>query len=169
MLQQRSQRNLHDTGDMRSRTAALFGLALLACSGRTEAGPIGQPIDLRRFLPDSLRAATGPDSNFRQEVPIGPESAPVEIVWTTFPRDSGRYLATVAAQLRAPAPYDSITIGNVSSLRNVGTKFVPIEGGKVRVSWFGHRLFNRLQGSTTFGFDAAGRHTIEPDVAATSH
>ena len=153
---------------MRSRTAALLVLALLACSGRTEAGPIGQPIDLRRYLPDSLRTSTGHDSTFRQEVPIGPESAPVEVVWTTFQRDPGRYLATVSAQLRAPAPYDSITVGNVSSLRNVGSKFVPIEGGSVRVSWFGRRLFRRIQGSTTFGFDAAGRHTIEPDVPATA-
>lgn len=152
---------------MRSRTAALLGLTLLACSGRTEAGPIGQPIDLRRFLPDSLRAGTGHDSTFRQEVPIGPEGAPVEMVWTTFQRDSGRYLATVSAQLRAPAPYDSIRVGNVSSLRNVGSKFVPIEGGRVRVSWFGRRFFRRVQGSTTFGFDASGRNAIEPDVPST--
>ena len=151
---------------MRSRTAALLvGLTLTACSGRTDAGPIGQPIDLRRYLPDSLRTSTGRDSTFRQEVPIGPEGAPVEMSWTTFQRDAGRYLATVAAQLRAPAPYDSIKVGEVSDLRNVGSKFVPIEGGKVRVRWFGRRLFRRVQGSTTFGFDAAGRHTIEPDVA----
>src|SRR6478672_7216831 len=126
---------LQENGSMHPRTAALLCLALLACSGRTEAGPIGQPIDLRRYLPDSLRTSTGHDSTFRQEVPIGPESAPVEMVWTTFQRDSGRYLAGVTAQLRAPAPYDSITVGNVSSLRNVGTKFVPVEGAKVRVSW----------------------------------
>lgn len=153
---------------MRSRTVALLGLTLLACSGRTDAGPIGQPIDLRRYLPDSLRTGTGADSTFRQKVPIGPEKAPVEMVWTTFQRDSGRYLATVAAQLPAPAPYDSIKVGEVSSLQNVGSKFVPIEGGKVRVRWFGRRLFRRVQGSTTFGFDASGRHTIEPDVPATS-
>jgi hypothetical protein len=153
---------------MRPPTAALLGLTLLACSGRTEAGPVGQSIDLRRFLPDSLRTSTGGDSTFRKEMPVGPEGAPVEMVWTTFQRDSGRYLASVAAQLQAPAPYDSLTMGEVSNLRNVGTKFVPVEGAKVRVSWFGRRLFRHIQGSTTFGFDAAGRHTIEPDVPATS-
>ncbi|MFL5619062.1 MAG: hypothetical protein ACJ79A_11815 [Gemmatimonadaceae bacterium] len=97
---------------------------------------------------------------------LGPDSAPVEMTWTTFRRGSGRYLGALTAQLLAPARYDSITVGDVSSLRNVGTKFVPTEGAKVQVSWFGRRLLRHVQGSTTFGFDAAGKHTIEPSAPA---
>ena len=151
---------------MRSRIAVVLCLALLACSGRTEAGPIGQPLDLRQYLPDSLRTSTGTDSTYRKQLKVGPDSAPVEMTWTTFRRDSGHYLGTVAAQLLARAPYDSITVGGVSSVRNVGTKFVPTEGAKVRVSWFGSRFFRPIRGSTTFGFDGVGRHTIEPDLPA---
>jgi len=153
---------------MRPRITAVLGLALLACTARTDAGPIGQALDLRQYLPDSLRTNAGDDSTFRKQMRLGSDSAPVEMTWTTFRHGSGQYLGTVTARLVAAARYDSLTVGEVSSLRNVGTKFVPTEGAKVRVSWFGRRFFRPVHGSTTFGFDAAGRHTIEPDLATPS-
>jgi hypothetical protein len=138
--------------------------ALVGCSGRTEAGAIGQALELRQYLPDSLRATTAPaaDSTFKQEIPVGPDSARVEMVWTAYQHGSGRFLSTVSARLVAPAPYDSLRFGNISNLRNSGTKSGPIESTSGQVVWFKRTIFGRKAGVMHFGFDAAGGRTIGP-------
>jgi hypothetical protein len=141
--------------------------ALVGCSGRTEAGGIGRTLELRQYLPDSLRATTAPaaDSTFKQEIPVGPDSARVEMVWTTYQHGSGRFLSTVSARLVAPAPYDSLRFGNISSLRNSGTKSGPIESTSAQVVWFKRTILGRKAGVMNFGFDAAGRRMIGPAAA----
>lgn len=138
--------------------------ALAGCAGKTEAGPIGAPVQMGQYLPDSLRAgATGPtDSTFRQEIRIGPDSARVEMVWTTFRHTTGRYLASVSARLVAAARYDSLQLGDITSLRNSGTKEQPVEYANTQVRWFKRRLFGRKAGILNFGFDAHGSRTIGP-------
>jgi hypothetical protein len=150
---------------MRSGTSApvvAFALALTACSGRTDPGPIGAPVDLRHFLPESLQVITSPDSTFRRPIRLGPDSAQLEMIWTTFRHDSGHYLNNVSAQLLAPVPYDSIRLGQTSDLRNAGTKFVPAEAAKIRLRWFKTSFLRHMSGEADFGFDAIGRHTVEP-------
>ncbi len=135
-----------------------------ACSGRTEAGPLGRPLELRQYLPDSLRSAvgSGTDSTFQQEIPVGPDSARVDLVWKAFQHGSGRYLSSVSGRLAAPAPYDSVILGNISGLKNAGTKSDPIESAKVQVAWFKRGPFGHKAGLMNFEFDAAGRRTIGP-------
>jgi hypothetical protein len=141
--------------------------ALVGCSGRTEAGAIGKELELRQYLPDSLRATTAAaaDSTFRQEIPVGPDSARVELVWTTFQHGSGRFLAAVSARLVAPVQYDSLRFGNISKLRNTGTKSRPIESTNAQVVWFKRTTFGHKAGVMNFGFDAAGGRTIGPAAA----
>ena len=148
---------------MRGWVLAL-AIVVTACSGRTEAGPIGRPLDMRQYLPDSLRSAvaSGTDSTFRQEIRVGPDSARVEMSWTAFQHGSGRYLATVSARLVTPVQYDSLVLGNISDLKNSGTKSGPIESAKAQVAWFKRGIFGRKAGVMNFGFDAAGRRTIGP-------
>lgn len=141
--------------------------ALVGCSGRTEAGAIGKALELRQYLPDSLRATTAPaaDSTFKQEIPVGPDSARVEIVWTTYQHGSGRFLSTISARLVAPVRYDSLRFGNISKLRNSGTKSGPVESTTAQVVWFKRTIFGRKAGVMNFGFDAAGGRTIGPATA----
>ena len=141
-----------------------FAVVVTACSGRREAGPIGRPLDMRQYLPDSLRSvvASGTDSTFRQEIPVGPDSARVEMTWTAFQHGSGRYLSTISARLVAPVQYDSLVLGNISELKNSGTKSEPFESAKAQVAWFKRGIFGRKAGVMNFGFDAAGRRTIGP-------
>ena len=144
--------------------AAFAGLA--ACSGHMKPGPLGQQVDLRQYLPDTLRAAAAsPESTFRQEVAVGPNRARVELTWTTFRHGSGRYLASVSARLLGPVRYDSLSIGPVSELKNVGTKFDPSESAKMSVDWFKKTFFVHRSGVTPFAFDAQGRRTVWPAVA----
>jgi hypothetical protein len=151
---------------MRRRMLVLT-VALAACSGRTESGAIGPTLDLRQFLPDSLRsiAPAASDSTYRQQFAVGPDSARVEIVWKSFTRNSGRFLSAVSANLVAPAPYDSLRYGNISGLHNSGTKTSAIESAKLQVAWFKHTLLWHRAGVMNFTFDAAGSRTIGPTGA----
>lgn len=143
---------------MRSWTL-VFAAALAACTGRTDAGPIGHPIELRRYLPDSLRSTTVamPDSIFRRVIQVGPDSARVELVWTAFQHGSGRYLSGISARLMGPTTYDSLTLGSISRLRNAGSKFQMVESATVQVGWFRRSIAGLKDGATDFEFDAAGR------------
>ncbi|HSQ31278.1 MAG TPA: hypothetical protein VLN49_15565, partial [Gemmatimonadaceae bacterium] len=104
------------------------------------------------------------DSTFQQEVAVGPNKARVELTWITFRHGSGRYLASVSARLVDPVRYDSLVIGPVSELRNVGTKFDPSESAKLSVDWFKKTFFVHRSGVTPFQFDAQGRRTVWPAV-----
>lgn len=146
----------------------LVAAALVGCSGRTEAGPIGQALELRQYLPDSLRS-TSPtsagDSTFRQQIPVGPDSARVEMVWTSFQHDSSRLLSSVSARLIAPVQYDSLTLGNISQLHNDGTKTRAIESANAQIGWFKRGVFGHKAGVMNFGFNAMGRRIIGPSAA----
>ena len=109
------------------RGALVTILAVTACSGSTNAGPIGAALDLRQYLPDSLRAsASGTvDSTFRQVIRVGPDSAQVEVTWSAFQNGPGRYLASLSARLLAAAPYDSLSVRDLDELKNAGSKFIP--------------------------------------------
>lgn len=146
---------------MRSWTLALAAV-LAACTGRTEAGPIGQPLELRQYLPDSLRSptATTADSIFRQEIRVGPDTARVELTWKTFQHGSGRYLSEISARLVAPVRYNGLTLGNVSELRNSGTKFQSVESATVQIGWSKRSISGRKTGATAFSFNAGGGRTI---------
>lgn len=152
---------------MRKWMVALTAAFVGCSSGRTEAGAIGQALDLRQYLPDTLRATTAPaaDSTFKQEIPVGPDSARVEMVWTTYQHGSGRFLSTISARLIAPVQYDSLRLGNLSNLKNSGTKFRPVESTSAQVLWFKRTMFGRKSGVMNFGFDAAGVRMIGPATA----
>lgn len=137
---------------------------LTACSGQLQPGPLGQAVDMREYLPDSLRAQTDvkPDSTFRAQIVVGPDSAHVEIEWATFRLTTGRYFASISARLTATAKLDSLRLGNVSELINMGSKTDPLESAKIQVLWFKHVLWRHRSGATNFGFDAAGRRTVSP-------
>jgi hypothetical protein len=143
---------------------ASSAVVFAACSGELQPGPIGQPLEMRQYLPDSLRseAAAKPDSTFRQTIPVGPDSARVEIEWATFRHATGRYVSSVSARLTKSTKLDSLRLGNVSALKNSGTKTDPIESGNVQVLWYMHRITGRQSGAMNFGFDAVGRRTIGP-------
>src|SRR5881394_2800371 len=89
------------------RRMVLLLLVLSACSSHTPAGPIGAPMDLRPYLPDSLRSAapSAGDSTFRQVIRVGPDSAQVEVTWAAFHAGAGRYLSSFSGRLLSPAPY----------------------------------------------------------------
>jgi hypothetical protein len=148
---------------MRTIAAAtiILGLAITACSGKAAPGPLGSPVDLRRALPDSLRSETAPDSVYHQRIAVGPDSARVELSWTTFQHGSGRYLASVSGRLLAVAPYDSLTLGAVSDLRNVGSKFEHVESGKIQVRWFKSAFMRDTSGTIGFTFDGLGRGGVD--------
>ena len=139
---------------------------LTACTGQVAPGPIGRPLDMKQFLPDSLRpeSAATPDSTFRQTIPVGPDSAQVEMVWKTFRHTTGRYVASISAELKGPAKFDSLLLANVSSLKNSGTKEAPVEAATVQVFWFRHTLLWHKAGAMNFGFDGAGGRTIGPAI-----
>jgi hypothetical protein len=144
------------------RISALSLIAMLAGCSRMDSGPIGPPLNLRQYLPDSLRSATVPagDSTFRQQILLGPGNARVEVTWTAFRHGDGRYLSTVSASLIARASYDSITLGALSDLRNVGSKFQPIESATVKIGWFRKALLGQRAAVTDFQFGADGRHFV---------
>lgn len=137
----------------------ILGVALAACSGRMEPGPIGQPLDLRQYLPDSLRASPpgSVDSTYRQQISLGPDSARVELAWTAFQHGSGRYLATVGARLLTQARYDSLKLVDPSDLQNSGSKWVADESAKVRVVWFKKGPLGVKSGAVRFWFSATGK------------
>jgi hypothetical protein len=138
---------------------AILGVALAACSGRMEPGPIGQPLDLRQYLPDSLRLGTPGvvDSTYRHQISVGPDSARVELSWTAFQHGSGRYLATIAARLLAEARYDSLKLVDPSDLQNSGSKWEADESAKVRVVWFKKGPLGVKSGAVKFWFSATGK------------
>ncbi len=141
----------------------VLAAGLAACSSNMPAGAVGQQVDLRQYLPDSLRSApAAAESTFRQEVTVGPNHARVELTWTMFRRGSGRYLSSVAARLVSPVRYDSLTIEPVSRLKNVGTKFEPSESALLALGWSKRVFFVRRSGQTPFEFDALGRRTVYP-------
>ena len=146
---------------MRKAVTMALGLAITACTGSAAPGPLGSPVDLRRSLPDSLRSETAPDSVYHQRIAVGPDRAPVELSLTTFRHGSGRYLASVAGRLLATAPYDSITLGKVSDLRNVGSQFEEIESGRIQVRWFKSSFMRHTAGTSGFTFDALGRGGVD--------
>ena len=141
-------------------------LLVTACSGQLSPGPVGQPLDLKQYLPDTLRAESAaiPDSTFSQEFTVGPDSARVELHWATFRHTTGRYVSSISGQLKSPVNYDSFRLANVSSLKAVGTKSEPVEAGTIQVLWFKHKLSLHSSGAINFGFDAAGSRTIGPVV-----
>ena len=147
---------------MRTWTMLATAFALAACSGRTDPGPIGATVDLRRYLPAQLQTTTAADSTYRRRIALGPDSARIEMTWTTFRHDSGHYLDDVSARLVARVSYDSIRLGQVSDLRNAGSKFVPAEAARIRLRWYKTSFFRHASGEADFGFDAIGRHTLEP-------
>lgn len=147
---------------MRSLSTLAVAFALVACSGRTDPGPIGAPVELRQYLPADLQPITSTDSTFRWRISIGPDSAQVEMTWTTFRHDSGHYLNNVIAKLLLPVPYDSIRLGQVSDVRNAGSKFVPAESAKLRMRWFKTSFLRHSSGEADFEFDAIGRHSVQP-------
>ena len=132
---------------------------LAACSGTLPPGPMGQPLDMREYLPDTARSGT-PDSTFRAQLKLGPDSTSVEMEWATFRHTTGRYVSTLSGRTLTPSRLDSVRIGNVSSLQNMGTKTEPIESGTVQLLWFKHTLLWHSSGAKNFGFDALGRRTI---------
>lgn len=140
----------------------VLAVVVSACAGTTPAGPIGQPMELRLYLPDSLRVntAAAADSTFHRQIRVGPDSALVELTWTAFQHGTGRYLGTIAGRLLASAPYDSLTLRDVTELKNSGSRWVPVESAKIRVAWFKKRLFGRKSGATTFWFTAAGMNVV---------
>jgi hypothetical protein len=146
---------------MRTAVAMALGLAITACTGSASPGPIGTPVDVRRFLPDSLRSETAPGSVYHQRITVGPDSVPVELSWTTFQHGPGRYLATVSGRLPAAAPYDSITLGAISDLQNVGSKFEEIESSRIQVRWFKSAFMRHSSGAAGFTFDALGRGRVD--------
>lgn len=143
----------------------VLAAALAGCSSQMKPGAIGEALDMRQYLPDTLRtAAFSPETTFRQVIVVGPDSARVELAWTTFRHGAGRYLANVSARLLAPVPYDSLALVPVSELENVGSKFEPSESAKIGVSWFKKTLLIHHAGETPFVFDAQGHRTIWPAV-----
>jgi hypothetical protein len=138
---------------------AILGVALAACSGRMEPGPIGQPLDLRQYLPDSLKASSpgSVDSTYRQPVSLGPDSARVELSWTAFQHGSGHYLATITARLLTEARYDSLKLVDPSDLQNSGSKWQADESAKVRLVWFKKGPLGLKSGALRFWFSATGK------------
>lgn len=136
---------------------------LTACSGELQPSPIGKELDLKQYLPDTLRSvATQVDSTFHQEMPVGPDSARVEMTWTSFPHGPGRFLAGVSARLVSPVRYDSLSLGNVSDLKNSGSKENAVAAAKVQVAWYKRTLLFHRSGVMNFSFDAAGSRSIGP-------
>lgn len=155
-----------DTDTMRSfaiTLAAVLMAVLTACSGELQPSPIGKELDLKQYLPDTLRSvATQVDSTFHQEMPVGPDSARVEMTWTSFPHGPGRFLAGVSARLVSPVHYDSLSLGNVSDLKNSGSKENAVAAAKVQVAWYKRTLLFHRSGVMNFSFDAAGSRSIGP-------
>ena len=147
---------------MRKWTVVLAA-GLAACSGKMPPGPIGKALDLRQYLPDTLRTSPArPDTTYRAEIIVGPDSAHVELTWTVFRHGPGRFLESVSARLVQPVHYDSITVGQVSELKNVASKFEPVESAKIEVNWYKKRFFVHRAGVTPFRFDANGTKTTWP-------
>lgn len=147
---------------MRKRKIVLAAAALAACSGHTGAGPVGRAIDLRQYLPDTLRTNTSEaaESTFTQRIPVGPDNAPVELTWTSYRHGPGRYVGRIEARLMSAVPYDSLTLGGLSDLANIGSKWAPEASAKIRVGWFKRGLIGRRSGEVDFTFDAGGRRAI---------
>jgi len=126
------------------------------------AGPIGPPVDLRKFLPDSLRASTAPgsDTTFHQQMRVGPDSAPVELTWTAYQHGSGHYLATISGRLLADAQYDSLALQDVSDLENRGSKSVVDEAARIRVAWWKKSGVGTTTGMKSFWFTASGKSLV---------
>jgi hypothetical protein len=122
---------------------------------------------MRQYLPDSAKATTNSaaDSTYRQEIRVGPDSARVEMEWTSFQHNSARLLSTISARLLAPVHYDSLRLGTISDLHNAGTKFNPIESANIQVIWFKRKPFGNSVGVVTFTFDAAGVRTVRAPAA----
>lgn len=144
---------------MRSLTLSL-AFALMACSRSKSPGPIGRPLDLRQYLPDSLKAGVVPDSAFRHQLRVGPDSALVEVTWTLLRNGPSRLLGEVSARLVEPVKYDSLTIGDIGDLKNVGTKTDPVESANMKITWFKTWLARSKRGITDFQFDAKGRRMV---------
>ena len=132
-------------------------VAAAAC-GKTEPGPIGS-VELRHYLPEQLRTSNPGthDSTYRATIRVGPDSAPVEMAWTVFQHDSGRFLGSIAARLEKRVPYDSLVLGGVSRLDNRGTKWAALESGNIDIVWYKKRLLWTRGGKTTFLFTAGGK------------
>ena len=147
---------------MRKMAIALV-MGLAACSGELQPGPMGKEVDLRQYLPETLRSPeTKPDTTYHYAIVVGPDSARVELAWAAFRNGQGRYLATVSARLVKPVHYDSISLAPVSELKNVGSKFEAIESAKLGVNWYKTRFFRHRSGMTPFRFDASGTRTVWP-------
>lgn len=137
-------------------------LAVTACSRRLEPGPLSREIDLRQYLPDSLRSVTTPtDSTFEKDVQVGPDGAHVRFTWNRFQRGSGRYLGTVGVRLLDSVRYDSVGVGPPSDLKNSGTKQQIVASATLSLAWSKRVFLWHKSGTTRFEFDAAGRTRVE--------
>ena len=146
---------------MRSLLVSL-AFALTACSGTRSPGPLGQPLDLKEYLPEALKTGV-PDTAFHHRLKVGPDSALIEVTWTPFVNGRNRLLGEVRAQLLEPVKYDSITIGEIGSLQNFGTKSEAVESAGMKIRWFKTWWRRRSSGFTDFEFDAKGRRMVTPE------
>ena len=140
-------------------TVALTAIVAGCSGGQTQPGAIGQPLDLRQYLPDTLRGLmSNPlDTSFTRQIKVGPDSAPVEITWTAFTHGPSRYLGTVSSKLLRAVPYDSLRFGNPTNLSNDGTKDSINATATVRIDWFKRVPFSKQSGSASFKFNARGQ------------
>ncbi len=96
---------------------SLVSLALSGCSSKppVQAGVLGGPLDLKKFLPPSVQQADIPPEEaatvHRVKMATGPKCAPVEIEWRTFQAGNGKYLLSAQARLLEPVQYDWLTVG----------------------------------------------------------
>ena len=120
------------------RQCCTFGAAT-GCGGEVKPGPIGELIDLRAFLPDSLRTTSSSGrlvTPHHDTVMVGPDSVSVEIEWRSFEAGGGKYLLSAGARLLAPVKYDSMAFEKSGDPNNAGTHAVPIEAASFLVHWF---------------------------------
>jgi hypothetical protein len=62
--------------------------------------------------------------------------------------------------LLEPVKYDSLTIGGIGNLKNVGTKTDPVESASMKITWFKTWLTRSKSGVADFEFDARGRRMV---------
>jgi hypothetical protein len=148
---------------MRRWTFSL-AVAVMACSGTKKPGPLGQPIDLRDYLPPELKTGgVSVDTAYHQRLKVGPDSALIEVTWTPLQNGKARLLGEVKAELLEPVKYDSLRIGEIGNLINIGSKMEPVESAALKVRWFKTWFTRPRAGYTDFQFDAKGRRMITPE------
>lgn len=146
---------------MRRWTLSL-ALALMACSGTKNPGPVGQ-LDLREYLPPEFKTGGVPDTAYHVRFKLGPDSALIDVSWTPLQNGKARLLGDIKAELVEPVKYDSLRIGEIGNLINIGTKDEPVESATMKIRWFKTWLTRPRAGVTNFQFDAKGRRAVTPE------